>query len=407
MMQLKRPVLYAATALLGLTYGCSHTGSAAPSSTNQADTAVQQVNTAVQPAVAPSQISGAHAQLKITNGSQISIGDTGRTGAAAARVSGYSPAMTTINGNQVYSSSQTFNNVNFTGNVLVTGGDVKFNFCSFTFQPPDARHSSQAQQLLQYNNGGPCGAVTCNWCDFDTNLPLTGGNFETCNFQSGQRVSPATTGSSSFTLYRCRLQHCGNAIGMHKHYTDKMSYITECYFGDPTTGSGSHPDGFEIYSSDNITVRRCRINLDSRTDQSCLNITNDFGDVPKSNPIIIEDNYINGGSSPVLALTQGGSYKRNVQFTGNHFGDSSHWGRECDFDRMDVTHVLSYALSHPGVLYWAKSNIWSPDGEGVTNPKAAPSGDPPAGLPHKSGEFVDPRNFYGGAIWIWNGHVVP
>ena len=232
-------------------------------------------------------------------------------GAAAAAAKGHSPTLKTIDGDQTYSTTQTIDNVHFTGNVRVTAGDVTFNFCSFTFQPPSASHSGKAQQLSQYNDGGPAGHLVCNWCDFDTGLPLTGGNFETCNFQAGQRVGKPTTGDSSFTLYRCRLQHCGNALGMHQFHTDKMSYVTECYFGDPTHGDRSHPDGFEIYSSDNLTVQRCRIMLTNR-DQSGLNITDDFGDVPVGNPILINDNYISGGSSPVLALFQGGTVKKNV-----------------------------------------------------------------------------------------------
>jgi hypothetical protein len=340
----------------------------------------------------------------ITHGQQINAQNTGRAGAAA--VKGYSPTLKTIDGDQTYSTTQTIDNVHFTGNVLVTGGDVTFNFCSFTFQPPSASHSSKAQQLGQYNNGGPAGHLVCNWCDFDTGLPLTGGDFETCNFQPGQRVGKPTTGDSSFTLFRCRLQHCGNAIGMHQYHTDKMSFVTECYFGDPTNGDRSHPDGFEIYSSDNLTVQRCRIILTNR-DQSCLNITNDFRDVPVGNPILINDNYISGGSSPVLALTQGGTVKKNVRFEGNYFSDSSQWGRECDFDHMDVTYDLEYAKAHPEVIYWAKTNVWAPDGEGVSNPAKAPSGDVPAGIPHVKGAFVGPDNFYGGATWRWNGHVLP
>jgi hypothetical protein len=341
----------------------------------------------------------------VTHGQQITAANTGRAGAAATHIANYSSTLTTVTGDRVYATTQTIRNKRFTGKVLVTGGNVTFEFCSFTYAPPAA-----SAQLQQYHGGPASGAVSCNWCDFDPGLRGTQGNFESCNAQFGERgdANPLTTGSS-FALYRCRLEGCGNNIGIHQ-YRSSGSSITECYMSNPTGGGGTHPDGIEIYSSDNITVLRSRLEIATNTDQSCINITTDFGDCTTGNPVVIRDNYINGGTSPVLTrwYHQGtGTYIKNVRYTGNFFGDSSKWGRECDFNSMNVTYNKLYALANPAVVYWDSTNVWAPNGERVDNPATAPSGDVPAGLPHVPGAFIDSRNFYGGEVWNWSGHVVP
>lgn len=343
--------------------------------------------------------------LPASHGQQITATNTGRAGAAAAGVGGYDAHMTTVPGNKTYSTTQTIRNRHFTGKVLVTGGTVTFEFCSFTYAPPTA-----SAQLQQYNGGAATGKVICNWCDFDPGLRGPQGNFETCNVQFGERgdANPVTTGAS-FVLYRCRMQGCGNNVGIHQ-YRSSGSSVTECYMGAPTGGGGTHPDGMEIYSSDNILVERCRVEISTNTDQSCINITTDFGDCTTGNPVVIKDNYINGGTSPVLTrwYHQGaGTYIKNVAYTGNYFGDSSKWGRECDFNSMDVTYDKTYAQGHPTVIFWDKTNVWAPNGEHVDDPALAPSGDVPAGKPHVAGAFIDARNFYGGEVWFWSGHVGP
>ena len=340
-----------------------------------------------------------------SHGQQITLANTGRVGAAAASVSGYSSILKTVSGNRTYSTTQTIRNKHFTGKVLVTGGTVTFEFCSFTYAPPAA-----SAQLQQYNGGRAAGEVICNWCDFDPGLRGAEGNFESCNVQFGERgeVNPVTKGAS-FTLYRCRLQGCGNNIGIHQ-YRSSGSCVTECYMSSPTGGGGTHPDGMEIYSSDNILVERCRMEINSNTDQSCVNITTDFGDCSTGNPIVIKDNYINGGISPVLTRWhhQGnGTYIKHVTYTGNYFGDSSRWGRECDFNGMDVTYDKGYAQANPTVIYWDRSNVWAPDGESVNDPPYVPSGEAPAGKPHLPNGFVDARNFYGGEVWVWGGRIEP
>lgn len=344
----------------------------------------------------------------ITHGQQVTAANVGRAGAAGAGIPNFSGTLKIVSGDQHYSTTQTLRNKQFTGKVLVTGGTVTFEFCSFTYAPPEA-----SAQLQQYNGGAATGIVICNWCDFDPGLRGPQGNFETCNAQFGERGSanPLTSGAS-FTLYRCRLQGCGNNIGIHQ-YRSSGSSVTECLISSPTGGNGTHPDGMEIYSSDNITVQRSRLEIATTTDQSCVNITTDFGTCTTGNPVIIQNNYINGGTSPVLTrwFNQGGgntgAYIKNVRYTGNYFGDSSKWGRECDFNSMDVTYSKSYALANPTVIYWDSTNVWAPNGEFVSSPPFAPSGDVPAGLPHTLGSFVDARNFYGGEVWRWSGHVLP
>ncbi|MHA4809753.1 hypothetical protein ACX0G9_16690 [Flavitalea flava] len=343
--------------------------------------------------------------IPVIHGQQITAANVGRAGAAAANIVNYNPTLTAVSGNKTYSTTQTIRNKQFTGKVLVTGGKVTFEFCSFTYAPPEA-----SAQLQQYNGGAAAGSVICNWCDFDPGLRGPQGNFETCNAQFGERgdANPSTTGAS-FTLYRCRLQGCGNNIGIHQ-YRSSGSSVSECFISSPTGGGGTHPDGMEIYSSDNILVLRSRLEIATNTDQSCVNITTDFGNCTTGNPVVIQDNYIDGGTSPVLTrwFNQGvGTYIKNVRYTGNFFGDSSKWGRECDFNSMNVTYNKTYALANPTVIYWDSTNAWAPNGEHVTNPATAPSGDVPAGMPHLPNGFVDARNFYGGEVWRWSGKVLP
>ncbi len=337
----------------------------------------------------------------LVHGQQISAINSGRSGAAIANVSNYSATLTTLSGARTYSTTQTIRNTKFTGYVEVRGGTVTFEFCQFTYQP-----ASAGCQLRLYNDGAATGTVICNWCDFDTGLAVTQGNFETTCFQAGERGSsnPGTT-NGTFSLFRCHLTGAGNIFGMHKFYAG-ASTVTECYLHTPTNGGGTHPDGMEIYSSNNLTVLRCRIEISTDTDQSCLNVTRDFGDVPIEQPVIVQDSYINGGISPVLTRSQGGTSLRMARYVGNYFGDSSVWGRECDFNSMNVTYNLAYSIANPQVIYWAPSNVWAPNGEGVGPGNTAPSGDTKAGLPHTYGSFIDSRNFYGGEVWIWSGTVV-
>ena len=335
----------------------------------------------------------------LSHGQQITTANTGRAG--ATNEPNYSATLTTLSGSQAYSTTQTIRNTRFTGPVEVTGGTVTFEFCSFEYQPLSA-----GCQLRQYNNGASAGTMNCNWCDFDTGLRGTQGTFESTCLQFGERggSNPKTTGGVS-NVYRCRMQGAGNLLGAHKWEASSL-LVRECFIADCTSGGGSHPDGIEIYSSDNFTLERCRVQIDTATGQSCINITNDFNDTTNDNPIIIKDCYINGGTSPVLTRPQGGTDIKNVRYTNNYFGDDSYWGRECDFNSMNVTYNYAYHLANPSVIYWAPSNVWAPDGESVGNPSLSPSGDTSAGRPHTPGEFIDSRNFYGGEMWIWNGSVV-
>ena len=128
------------------------------------------------------------------------------------------------------------------------------------------------------------------------------------------------------------------------------------------------------------------------------------------NPIGIVNCYIDGGIAPILTRwsNQGigtNSAIYNVSYIGNRFGDASAYGRECDFQGMDVTFDAAYAKANPSVIYWARDNVWAPNGEGVTNSAKAPSGDASAGLPHTPGSFIDQRNFFGGEMFVWNGRV--
>jgi hypothetical protein len=349
----------------------------------------------------------------ITRGQQIDASNTGRAGAAAAGLSGYSATMTTVSGTQMYSTTRTFNNVHFTGEVNVTGGVVSFNFCLFDYKPPSRGHA-----LRLYNNGNRTGQAVINWCDFDTGLRgISQGNFETTAFQCGERgsVNSKTTDLNSYlTAYRCRVEGWGNSIGFHQ-FQGGMNTVTECLMDQLTMGGGTHADGIEIYSSDNVTIQRSRIKLTNNDwqgrNQSCINITNDFGDVMRSNPIIVLNCYIDGGGSPVLTRTQGGTYKRNVSYIGNYFGDDSYFGRLCDFNAMKVTFDQSYFNANTttdptGIIYWALDNVWAPNGENVTQSSPAPSGDTPFGLPHSPGGFISQANFGGGEVWHWNGILV-
>ena len=346
----------------------------------------------------------------LAHGQEIKPGVVGRAGAASLRLANFASELETLAGAQVISSSRTLRNQRFTGKVLVTGGEVTFEFCSFEYIPEAIADA----QLQQYNRGRNAGRIVCNWCDFDPGLRGAQGLRETFNVQLGElgMANPPTVGSRS-TLYRCRLQGCGNGVGIHR-YRSAGSDISECLIGSLTHGDRNHSEGVEIRSSDNITIERSRIVVDPATDQSCLIITPSLGKVVSARPILIQDCYLAGGAIPVIITRYGdgpqaeaGDGSDNVRFIANRFGDASNWGRLCNFNRMDVTHDLAYAAAHPRVIYWASSNVWAPDGEGVTSPATAPSGDAPAGLPHTSGGFVDARNFFGGETWIWDGKVLP
>ncbi len=331
----------------------------------------------------------------LTNGQQVTSSIVGRAGAALFAISNYSPTLTT-QGGQTFTTTQTIRNRQFTGKVIVTGGNVTFEFCIFSFAPPAL---SSAMQL--YNGGAATGSIVCNWCDFDTGLRGASGNNETCGLQVGERVSAATIGqTSSFFVYRSRFEGFANLIGLHK-FQCQPSVISECLMTSETTGGAAPANGIELYSSNNITVQRCRImNGTSLNNQSCINIDTIDGQAFGSAQDVIIDNYINGGIAPVR--TRAGN---NVGYQRNFFGDSAYYGRECDFNSVDVTYNSAYAVANQSVIFWESTNVWAPDGESVTSPAVAPSGDATAGRPHAVNTFVDARNFFGGAGSLqWNGN---
>ena len=324
------------------------------------------------------------------------------------RIPNYSATLTTVSGDQAYSASRTIRNTNFTGIVRVTGGNVIFEFCSFTAQPPSAGISPGAA-LQQYNGGDACGTVICNWCDFDTGLRGSQGNSETEAFNAGERTRPITNQlTSSFTLYRCRIQGFGNGISLDG-WQCGPSDITECYIGDCTSGGGTHMDGIEIYSSDNITVQRCRL-VGQFRGQSHINITNDWGQTANSNPIVIRNNMIlpQGDNAPILVAINNNdlTYKSNVSVIDNYFGDHTRFGFEVQLAgnekpmrglnvTFDQTYFNANKANEPGLVYWSRGNVWTPDGEGVRNP-----------VGHKPGNFVGEGNFTNGPLRRWTGRVL-
>jgi hypothetical protein len=312
--------------------------------------------------------------LAVSNGQSINLTNVGRAGAALYRIPNYLDTLTTVSGDQTYSTSQTIRNTNFTGIVMVTGGNIVFEFCSFAAQSPSANIAPGAA-LQQYNDGQPCGTMTCNWCDFDTGLRGRQGNFETEAFNAGERTKPITNQpTSSFALYRCRIQGFGNGISLDG-WRCGPSAITECYIGDCTSGGGTHMDGIEIYSSDNITVQRCRL-VGTLRGQSLVNITNDWGQTANSNPIIIRSNMIlpDGDAAPILVAINNNdsAYKTNVSVIDNYFGDHTWFpfevqlaGNERPMRGLNVTFDQNYfnanqANNEPGLVYWSRGNVWTP-----------------------------------------------
>jgi hypothetical protein len=334
-------------------------------------------------------------RLAVSNGQSINLTNVGRAGAAVYDIPNYSADLRTVEGDQTFSTDQTIRNTNFPGIVKVTGGNVVFEFCSFTAQPPSAGIAPGAG-LQQYNGGDECGTVTCNWCDFDTSLRGTQGNSETEGFNAGERAHPITNRpASSFTLYRCRIQGFGNGISLDG-WQCGPSYITECYIGDCTSGGGTHVDGIEIYSSDNIIVQRCRL-VGQFRGQSLVNVTNDWGQTANSNPIIIRNNFIlpQGDNAPILVAINNNdsNFKRNVSVIDNYFGDHTRFGFEVQLAGnekplrgLNVTFDQAFfdanQANEPGLIYWSRGNVWTPDGEGIRNP-----------VGHKPGAFVGQGNF--------------
>lgn len=172
-------------------------------------------------------------------------------------------------------------------------------------------------------------------------------------------------------------------------------------------------DGIEIYSSDNITVQRCRL-IGQPGGQSAVNITNDWGQTANSNPIVIQNNIFlpQGDNAPILvAINNNGShYKRNVSVIDNYFGDDTNFGFEVQLagnenpmQGLNVTFNQAYFNANqantPGLVYWSTGNVWTPDGEGVSNPSGA------KGLPHKPGNFISEANFSDGPS-AWTGQVL-
>ena len=356
-------------------------------------------------ALAPSFSFAREDGLTVSNGQSINLTNVGRAGAALYRISNYSDTLTTVSGDQTYSERQTIRNTIFTGSVKVTGGNVIFEFCSFAAQPPSAR-ISPAAALQQYNGGDASGTVTCDWCDFDSGLRGNQGNLETEAFNAGERAHPITDQpASSFTLYRCRIQGFGNGISL-VGWQCGPSNITECYIADCTSGEGTHMDGIEIDCSDNITVQRCKL-IGRLRGQSLVNITTETA---HSNPIIIRNNMFlpQGDNAPILiALNKMSSkYKRNVSMIDNYFGDHTMFpfevqlaGYEKPMRGLNVTFDQAYfnanqANSEPGLVYWSRGNVWTPDGEGVRNP-----------VGHKPGSFVSQSNFSNGPT-RWTGRVL-
>lgn len=329
----------------------------------------------------------------VTHGQQITTAKVGRAGAAA--LSGFGAL--TDQGATTFTTTQTIRNKRFTGRVNVTGGVVTFEFCSFVYAPPSASTGIGAA-LYVYNGGAETGSVICNHCDFDSGLRGAQGNFETCGVQLGQRggANPATINrSSAFTINRCRVEGFGNGIGIHK-WQNAPSVIRECYISSLTSGGGSHCDGIEVYSSDNVIIERNRIVI-TANHNSCVNVAPmDIVFPSPGDPIVIRDNYINGGVEPLLTrwADQGvaASSIEKVKYTGNYLGDVSGFDAECDFHKMDVTFDSAWAASNPKVIFWDKTNVWAPNGEGVSS--------------HTKGAFVDESNFFAGEFGAWDGHVV-
>lgn len=344
----------------------------------------------------------------VYNGQSINLTNVGRAGAALYGVPNYSADLTTLERDQTYSTDQTIRNTNFLGIVKVTGGNVVFEFCSFTTQPPSAR-IAPGGALQQYNGGEACGTVTCNWCDFDSGLRGSQGSWETEAFNAGERTRPITNQPSSFfTLFRCHVQGFGNGISLDG-WQCGPSDITECYIGDCTSGEGTHMDGIEIYSSDNIVVQRCRL-VGRLRGTSFLNITNDWGQTANSNPIIIRNNMIlpDGDAAPILiAINNNNStYKTNVSVIDNYFGDHTWFpfeiqlaGNERPMRGLNVTFDqgyfnAAYKADEPGLVYWSKGNVWTPNGEGIRNP-----------VGHKPGNLVSQKSFSNGQL-VWTGRLL-
>jgi hypothetical protein len=168
-------------------------------------------------------------------------------------------------------------------------------------------------------------------------------------------------------------------------------------------------DGIEIYSSDNIIVQYCRL-VGTPQGQSPINITNDWGQTARSNPIIIRNNMIlpQGDNAPILiAINNNAShYLRNVSVIDNYFGDHTGYsfelqlaGNEEPMRGLNVTFDEAYfranqANNDPGLVYWSRGNVWTPNGEGVRNRTE-----------HNPGAFIGPASFSNGRA-RWTGRVL-
>jgi hypothetical protein len=117
-------------------------------------------------------------------------------------------------------------------------------------------------------------------------------------------------------------------------------------------------------------------------------------------------------NAPILVALNNNesSYKRNVSVIDNYFGDDTRYGFEVQLagnekpmQGLNVTFDQAYFNANqsndPGLVYWSKGNVWTPNGEGVLNPIGA------QGLPHIPGSFVSAANFSNGPS-VWTGKVL-
>jgi hypothetical protein len=115
-----------------------------------------------------------------------------------------------------------------------------------------------------------------------------------------------------------------------------------------------------------------------------------------------------GDAAPILRAINNNdsSYKTNVSVMDNYFADHTFYpfevqlaGNERPMRGLNVTFDQSYfdvanKTTDPGLVYWSKGNVWTPNGEGIRNP-----------VGHKPGTFVSQRNFSNG-LSVWTGRLL-
>jgi hypothetical protein len=230
----------------------------------------------------------------VTDGRAINATNTGIAGAGISVGS-----LTTISGNQSYTTAQTVSLKRFTGTVAVDAAvAVVFDRCQF-------EGTGINTYPLNLNAGVGC---TVSYCTFITASGTSGLS----------SIKTPLGGGAGHTINRCDVSGCENIMSLNPSTT-----VTECYLHDAKIDAdpSGHPDVIELFGAvggATYTIQRNHL---------VLGATNEDGDINASpfstNCVItlmtITDNYVEDGNAHLLIDNQAtGGDVTNTDFSRNY-----------------------------------------------------------------------------------------